>query len=186
MGSADYSDSLDGQIDGNDKRILEPYASAPYNYGFTIGASWKDIRFSANFTGSFGHKIFMEKEAFILPPDGNRDIEDLDNLPAFWADHWTPENTDAAYPRAYLNGAHQRSTFWSRPGHILRVSTLSLGYTLPNKVSKKVNIQTFSIVFTARNLWTIVNPFDYKDPNLAKFNGYPLLRTLNVGVNLTL
>jgi TonB-linked SusC/RagA family outer membrane protein len=186
MGSADYSDSLDGRIDGNDKRILEPYASAPYNYGFIIGTLWKGIKFSANFAGSFGHKLYMEKEAFILPPNESRDIEDLDNLPAFWTDHWTPENPDAAYPRAYQNGAHQRSTFWERPGHILRVSSLTLAYTLPNKVSEKVNIRTFSIVLTARNLWTIINPFDYKDPNLAKFNGYPLLRTINVGVNLTL
>jgi hypothetical protein len=186
MGSADYSDSLDGIIDGNDKRILEPFASPPYTYGFSVGMKWKELRISANFSGSCGHDLYIEKEAFILP-DEVGDLYGLrDNLPIFWKDHWTPENPDAPYPRAFNNGAHQRSTFWARPGHILRLSTINMSYQIPQKFTSRINIPAIHLTMAARNLWTIINPFDFKDPAISKFNGYPLLRSINFGVNVTL
>ena len=186
MGSANYSDSLDGIIDGNDKRILEPYASPPYTYGFSIGLKWKELSVNANFSGSGGHDLYIEKEAFILPEEAS-DLYNLrDNLPVFWKDHWTPENPDAPYPRAFNNGAGQRSTFWARPGHTLRLSTINVSYQLPKKLTARANIPAIHLTMTARNLWTIINPFDFKDPAISKFNGYPLIRSINFGVNVTL
>ena len=186
MGSADYSDSLDGIIDSNDKRILEYFASAPLTYGFSPGISWKSFSLSANFTGSFGHNLFYEKEAFILPREVDKLYELRDNMPAFWKDHWTPENPDAKYPRAFNNAAHERSTFWMVNGHVLRLSTVTLSYRLPQQITQKIKIPSLSLVFTARNLWTIINPFDYKDPSISKFSGYPLLRYYNLGINMSL
>jgi len=186
MGSANYSDSLDGIIDGNDERILEPYASAPYSYGFNIGVSWKSVSMNANFSGGFGHNVFFEKEAFILPDE----VDDLyklrQNMPTFWKDHWTEENPDAEYPRAFNNGATQRSTFWMRNGHVLRLSSLNIVYKLPKSISTRIHIPTLQVVLSARNLWTIINPYDFKDPAISKFNGYPLIRSLNLGINITL
>jgi hypothetical protein len=163
-----------------DRTVIAALTSAPYTYGASLGLSWKGIRVDATFSGKFGHKEFYDKESTAFPTSRN-------NVPAFWKDHWTPDNRDAKFPRAFDYGlAEQRSTFWMRDGHTLRLTDLNVSYTLPRNLSERFGIPQLRVYFNTKNLWTIINPFDYKDANLSRYNGYPMTRTYNFGLNFTL
>jgi hypothetical protein len=163
-----------------DRTVIADHSEPPYYYGINVNLSWKGIRLDMTFSGKFGHKAVYDKEATELPTY-------KENVPAFWKDYWTTENPDAPLPRpANYTMEGQYSTFWMHDGHTLRLTNLNLSYALPSNWSDKVNIGTFRIFFNTKYLWTIVNPYDYKDANLGDYNGYPMTRTYNFGINLSL
>jgi TonB-linked SusC/RagA family outer membrane protein len=163
-----------------DRTVIAALTTAPYTYGASLGLSWKGIRVDATFSGKFGHKVFVDKEAMAVPTTTN-------NVPSFWKDHWTPENRNAKYPRAADYGQMQQvSTYWMRDGHTLRLTDLNVSYSLPRNISEKFGISQLRVYFNTKNLWTIINPFDYKDANLSNYNGYPMTRTYNFGLSFTL
>ena len=189
LGSKEYKDGPNGEYSFDldaDRRVIAQKTTPPYIYGANLQLSWKGLKVSATFSGKFGHKAFFDKEAIkVATPKAN--------VPTFWIDHWTPDNPDAAYPRANLYGLYddqknegQLSTFWMRNGHTLRMTDLSLSYGLPSAWSNYLGISSLRVFFNTKNLWTIINPFDYKDASLSNYNGYPITRTYNFGVNLSL
>ena len=175
-----YSEGPDGKIDGNDKTIIAEYTSPPYNYGFTLGLSWKSLMLNMTFSGAFGHKEFINKDEQALPSSSS-------NVFAFWGDYWSDDNPDGSMPRPYEYGLEEQvSTFWMRDGHTLRMSNLNLSYTLPHKFSNTIKISQLRVYFTATNLWTIISPFKYKDPSVSRAYDYPMMSTYNFGLNITL
>jgi TonB-dependent starch-binding outer membrane protein SusC len=47
-------------------------------------------------------------------------------------------------------------------------------------------IPDLRVMVTGTNLFTLINPFKYKDPYTSNFANYPTLRTISLGVNATL
>lgn len=175
-----YSEGPDGKINEYDRSTIAKYTSPPYNCGLSLGASWKGLSIDMTFTGEFGHKVFINKDEMVLPDENN-------NVFSFWNDYWTPENPNASMPRPYRYGQEEQiSTFWMRNGTTLRLRTINVSYTLPSTFSNKLNISQTRVYFTTTNLWTIISPFDFKDPDVAKAYDYPMQRTFNVGVSITL
>jgi hypothetical protein len=166
-----------------DRTIIAEHNTPPFNYGFSFGLGWRGIRLDMFFTGAFGHKVFVDKEEQALPdPDGG-----VENVFAFWNDYWSPDNPDAAYPRPYNYGFDkQYSTFWMRDGHTLRLTTLNINYTLPKNISDRLRVQKLRVYFTGRNLWTVISPFDFKDPSVDSAYDYPMMKLYNFGVNITI
>ncbi|MEO9477987.1 MAG: TonB-dependent receptor [Cyclobacteriaceae bacterium] len=179
VGGPDYSREPDGIIDGNDASIIAEYTTPPYSYGFTLGARYKGFKVSASFGGVFGHKEFVEKTEQVTPEIG-------ENVFAWWSDYWTPENTDASLPRPYEYGwAEQVSTFWMRNGHTLRLNFVNISYQMPKDLSNKLRLESWRMYISSNNLWTIISPFDYKDPAISKGYDYPLVRTISLGTNFS-
>lgn len=179
----DGSEGPNGRFDfsqAEDRTVIAEHTSPPYYYGINFSMSWQGIKLDMTFSGQFGHKAIYDKEATKLPTE-------KENVPAFWSDYWTPDNPDAAYPRpANYVMEGQNSTFWMRDGHTLRLTNFNLSYALPSAWSEKINIGTFRFFFNTQNLWTVINPYDYKDASLSDYNGYPMTRTYSFGVNLSL
>jgi len=167
----------------DDRTIIADHTDPPYRYGFSLGASWKGIKVDMVFSGAFGHKVFVEKdEQVVIDPEVG-----VKNVFAFWNDRWTPENTDAEYPRPYLYGFdEQHSTFWMRDGHTLRMNTINISYTFPKKITNRIKIPSLRVYFSGRNLWTIISPFDFKDPGVSRAYDYPIIKMYNFGLNFTL
>jgi hypothetical protein len=69
----------------------------------------------------------------------------------------------------------------------LRVKNVTLGYTLPVSLVKKVKISTARFYISAQNLFTITKYSGF-DPEVGTNgidnNVYPVTRTFTVGVNL--
>lgn len=197
VGSARYQDAngkwIDGAPDGNitadDRRIISKYDSAPFTYGFTLGFSWKDLKVDALFTGAFGNDVVFEKGWYENASGGGRTGDFLsiqsNQLREWYGNYWTETNINAKYPRLDTNSLrNQRSTFWMRDGHNLRLRSLNVSYNLPAKLSKPVGIDQLRVFFSGFNLLTLINPYPYKDASVGFWSDYPSIRSYNLGINL--
>ena len=105
-------------------------------------------------------------------------------------------NVHTSSPTTNFNGANidQREGHngWLEDGSFIRLKTLSLGYTLPGKLTKKILIERLRVFFSGSNLLTFTNYSGY-DPDVVGgglFRGtdasaYPNPRVLTFGINAT-
>ncbi|MFT2009981.1 TonB-dependent receptor [Pontibacter sp. 13R65] len=179
MGGPNRSNEPDGIIDSNDRRIIAPAVNA-LNFGINLGISYKSFRLSTNLgMGGFGTYVFYDQEAYRAPTATL-------NGPSFWRDHWTPENPNAAYPSPAFSQNEQRSTFWMRDGLFLNLNMINASYSVPQSLSSKIGLPDVRVFFSGRNMYSFINPYKYKDPSLSRFNSYPMVRTFNFGLNVTI
>jgi len=80
-------------------------------------------------------------------------------------------------------------------GSYLRLSTLTLGYTLPAHLTKKVGINNLRFYVSGQNLFTVSNAYKGYDPECAVSlttsgttvsggNFYPLMQTFTFGMDI--
>jgi TonB-linked SusC/RagA family outer membrane protein len=169
----------DGKIDDNDVTTMFDKTSPVFSGGLTLGVTYKEFKLQTNINLVIGGKKVYDSEAKKAPTT-------TQNVPAFWADHWTPENPNAEFPRADAPLAKENSTFWAVNGTQCRINNMVLSYSLPKRISAKYKIPEMRILVTGTNLWSIINPLPYKDPYTSNFASYPILRTISVGINASL
>mgnify|MGYP002521740322 CR=1 FL=1 len=92
---------------------------------------------------------------------------------------WTSENTDAKYPRMYLNGSSnnsQASTWWLRDMSFLRVRDVEVGYSFLGRFRVFANAGN-PLTFSKFKLW---------DPELGASDGaaYPMTSSYVLGLNV--
>jgi TonB-dependent starch-binding outer membrane protein SusC len=180
VGFMDFEDiNGDGQINDLDITTMFDRTTPVVGFGFTFGVTYKEFKLQTNMNLSIGGKRFYDSEARKVPTT-------TQNAPAFWADHWTPENPNGKYPRADAPLARENSTFWAVNGTQSRINNAVLSYQMPKRIAAKLRIPDLRIMVTGTNLWSIVNPLKYKDPYTSNFANYPTLRTISVGVNASL
>lgn len=99
-------------------------------------------------------------------------------------DYWTPTNPSNTFPRPKedVNPQYQVLAAYQDASYF-RLRTLSLGYTLPDKLLQKVSIDKLRIYATMTNVFTITD-FKSYSPELIQ-GQYPELRQLLFGLNLT-
>lgn len=164
--------------------------------GLAFNCEWKGIDFNFLLQGGVGSTIaltgvyaggIMDNTSMTKPfyHDGNSPLYLVENS-------WTPENTDAYFPRLSLasssNNAYS-STRWYRPGDYLRLKTIQLGYTLPAKLTRKAGIQRIRVYVEGSNIFTLSHVSKYNiDPEQPSVNNgyYPQQRVMSVGLNITL
>lgn len=104
-------------------------------------------------------------------------------------DAWTPENTNAKYPRisTVSNGNNAwQSTWWVVNGEYARLKNANIGYNVPAKILKKTPFSQVNIYLAGTNLLTLSH-FKYIDPESPSVsNGYyPQQKTYTLGMNIT-
>ncbi|PZX59309.1 TonB-linked SusC/RagA family outer membrane protein [Algoriphagus ratkowskyi] len=110
-------------------------------------------------------------------------------------DYWTPENTDAFYPRNYPNGAgnygvsrNVQSKYLSN-GAYLRLQNITLGYTLSDQLLDRLKITRFRMYVSGENLLNFDHLPDGLDADLTGINNggnYPFIKKISFGLNVTL
>ncbi len=104
----------------------------------------------------------------------------------FRSDYWTPENTDAKYPRAgWDNGASEASTFWIQDTSFLRLKNLNISYSLPQNVISKAGFSQVKLFLMGTNLFLLQDKIKAYDPENSSIMNYPLMRSYSFGVNVT-
>ena len=180
VGFLDYEDrNNDGVIDDKDIVPMFENIASRFGFGFTFGISYKTFKFNTNFNLSIGGKKFFDTEARKVPTT-------TQSAPDFWKDHWTAENPNAKYPRADAPLAKENSTFWAVDGTVSRVNNMTLSYSVPKRFAEKYKVPEFRAFVSGTNLWNLINPFEYKDPSTGSFAAYPTLRTISLGLNVSL
>lgn len=171
----------DGVINDKDRKIIGD-ARPHYEYSIQFGLDWKGIDFSAMFHGVGQKQVYYSG-------GGSRPLAGNATLYTYQLDTWTPENPNAQYPLLMQNAAQNTlfSTFWLKSAAYCRLKNLTIGYTLPHKLTKQAYIERLRFYASAQNLFTIrANDF-YKgfDPETtAGASCYPLNKTFLFGVNL--
>ncbi len=187
----------DGVIDENDRFYLGN-AFPRYTVGFTYNVAWKGIDLSIFLQGVLKRDMMLRGE-LIEPFHSNYGYTMYDHQ----LDFWTPTNTDARWPRLTDISDPSNSNNWKRgsdiymfDGSYLRVKNIQLGYTLPERITKKFGVQRLKLYVNAENLLTFSH-CTFVDPESSEFGGnmdssgansarnYPSLRYYGVGLNVT-
>ncbi len=191
----------DGKIDQYDERpIGYGYGTQPQiNFGFTIGAAYKDFDFHADFSGAAGYTWFQNWEMrWPFQNNGNLNTIFLDRWhhadPFDPTSEWIPGkypalrfNPGTSHSDYSLNG-QGNSTFWLHNVKQLRARTLELGYVLPQSIIKRVRIQRARFYANVYNLFSIDNLKEFSiDPEVIDDNGlqFPQSKVFNIGINLS-
>ena len=169
----------DGVITEDDQDFLTNKADNHYGLGLNFGTSYKNISLSVVMGMSFGGQGSVEGAA-------RKKAESYSNKPAFWSDHWSPSNPNAAYPGPEFSDTYDReSEFWFRSSYSFRVTNFNLSYGLPQKVAQRIGINSAKVFLIGTNPINFFNPYNYRD-NASAYNVYPNLTTLSLGVNVGL
>jgi hypothetical protein len=173
-----------------------------YEYNFKIGLDWKGVDLNIFFQG-VGSRQYWATGTMMIP--GWNFSEGT--YYAHQTDYWTPENTDAFYARlAETNQPSQYSaasfnylcqTRYLLDMSYLRLKNITVGYSLPSKVLKKMKFQKFRVYFSAENVCEIDHlgdlPIDPETETSAGDGGamcfgriYPFTRQLSCGLQISL
>jgi len=153
-----------------------------YGFGFSYGYKGFDI--STFFQGLTNRSFWIDPVA-TAPFYNNQQV-----LKAYADSYWSESNNDvyALWPRlSYARSANntQSSTWFMRDGTFLRLKQVEIGYKLPDTVLKKLNLRTCRFYVSANNLFTLTK-FKMWDVEMGGNGlGYPIQRTLNIGINVT-
>lgn len=192
-GDIKYKDiNGDGRVNSDDQ-VHIGYPTVPeINYGFGLSGGYKNFDLSCFFQG-------QDRVSFFIDPNARRGdrfgiapfADHRGALKIIADDHWNPNNpvSHAFWPRLSAtvnqNNSQQNSTWWLRNGRFLRLKTLEIGYTFPEKWYRPIPFSLVRLYFTGQNLFNL-SEFKLWDPEMGG-NGlaYPLQRVYNVGLNVT-
>lgn len=170
----------DGMVNELDQVVLFDRTTPVFASGITIGLSYKDFNLNTNINARFGGKEFFDRRARSTP-------DEWTNVPAFWKDRWTVDNPmEGRYPRHDDPLANVNSDFWSVNATMIRVNNMTLSYKIPAPLANRMGLGNLRVLLTGNNLWTLVNPFSYKDPYSSGIYDYPTVRTISVGLSASL
>jgi hypothetical protein len=154
-------------------------------YGLTLNADWKGFDATLFFQG-WGKKTDWVSNGTFWGNNGN-----IIFLTPQTRDHWTPENTDAYFPKFYLwDGQHaknyQTSSRYLQNTAYLRMKNMQFGYSLPVSLLSKFNCRQLRFYIDGENIFTVQNKWtNFADPD---YNGrstiYPGSRIWSVGMNI--
>jgi len=163
--------------------------------GITNNFSFKGMDLSFTFYGSFGNKIYNSAGQYMSSSASNG----LDNQTIDQLKYWDKPGdiTNVPEPREFYANGTSASSRYLQSGSYVRLKTLTLGYTFPSGMLKKVKIDKLRVFVNAYNLFVItkytgwdpeVNA-DYQSTNINLGNDFysaPQPRTVTLGVNVGL
>jgi TonB-linked SusC/RagA family outer membrane protein len=171
----------DGKIDANDQDYLKKHGDNHYGLGINWGVTYRTLSLNVVMGMNWGGISSVESAARKV---GNNPYQ---NRPAFWADHWTPTNTNAKYPSPYYSGTYDLATdFWWKSAFTFRVTGLNLSYSIPSKLLDKIKMNSARLYLVATNPINFFNPYDYKDNSNGSYDVFPVLKSFNFGLNVNL
>jgi TonB-dependent starch-binding outer membrane protein SusC len=170
----------DKVIDGLDRVMDKKTAMPTFIGGFNAVFTYKQFDLSILLQGATG------AIAYLNPESG-----DIGNYYESWVkNRWTPENTNASWPRVfnrsneYWSPGYARNTFWEFSSDYLRLKSMEIGYTLPTALLKKIGVEKIRVYFSGQNLLTL-SKLKEIDPEVEQGTSYPLQRVVNLGATLT-
>ena len=205
----------DGKITTKDRAVIGN-TNPTLQGGFGLSGQYKDFDFTANFTYMLNFDIY-NATAYALSSSSSNSQEYTNVLAKFgrgdrWNytqnsgshdDYWTGSNLTIT---DYMN-ENQGKSLWNpadvvsntinsyfiEDGSFLRCSDVTIGYTLPKKVSQKWAMSKLRVYASASNLFILTSYSGY-DPEVdvqsgltpsMDYNRYPRNRAFSLGVNVT-
>ncbi|GAB6010340.1 SusC/RagA family TonB-linked outer membrane protein, partial [Dysgonomonas reticulitermitis] len=202
-----------GTIDEEDLTVIGNM-NPVHTGGFNISATYKNVDFGAYFNWSYGNEIYNVNKLASLY--GYKEMGVYENKLSIIKNAYrlydvvdgqlvrytTPEqlnalNINASLPLAY-NENGVTSSLGIENGSYLRLNTLTLGYTFPKQIIKRVGIGNLRIYSSIYNLLTVTG-YSGLDPEVntnmeqnhavyptlgLDWGSYPRARSFVIGLNL--
>lgn len=173
----------DGVVDNYDIKMLKK-RNNPIVLGLSLGAEWKGLAVNAVFNGNIGQDKFIH------------DMFDIQEWNRMWidcyTDSWSPENPNANLPKKLHKWAGnktyvQNTDFWLKKMNFMRLKNLNVSYTIPQSLYKRTGIDRVQLYFVGTNMFMISN-FNHKyyDPEMGYGMSFPIMKTYNFGINVTI
>ena len=188
VGDLKYRDmNNDGFIDERDETFIG-YSDVPENmFALTLGANYKGWGFSIMFQGVNKVSRYYDAEAMYAFVNGGKVKE-------HHLQRWDPAQSEeynlanAQYPLLHYDsyGDHnqRQNSFFLKNGAFVRLKNIELSYTLPKEWIKVVGMSNCRLYVNANNLVTWDHLDGLTDPESNGSNRYPIMKTVNFGVNI--
>jgi hypothetical protein len=188
VGDLKYKDmNKDGFIDTRDETFIG-YNNVPENsYALNLGVNYK----------GWGLSVMLQGVDKVSRYYGGT------TLFAFWGGgkvneshlgRWNPAKSEAenlataTYPLLHYDsyGDHnqRQNSFFLKNGAFMRLKNIELSYTLPAHWSRVAGMSNCRLYINANNLITWDHLDGMADPEIQWSDRYPVMKTVNVGVNI--
>ena len=156
--------------------------------GFGLSARYKGIDFAVNFSYQLGGKMYDSGYASLMH---NGNTAAGQNWHRDILNAWTPENRNTDVPRLNADANGQYGNYASDrfviSSDYLSLNNISLGYTLPTSIIRRIGFQKVRVYAQADNiaLWSVRNGVDPRRSFTSSSNSeYSVLRTISGGISL--
>lgn len=188
VGDLKYKDmNGDGFIDSRDITYIGLSDIPENTYSATVGFEWKGLAVSAMFQGVDHVSRYYDAETMFAFVNGGKVKEHHLN-------RWNPAMSEeynmanATYPLlhydAYGNHNQQTNSFFLKNGSFLRLKNVEISYNLPSQWIKHLAMSECRVFVNANNLITWDHLDDLVDPESSGSSKYPIMKTVNVGLNV--
>ena len=172
----------DGIINDNDRTIIgNPNPNWFFSMSNNLG--YKGFELSVFLQGVTGNKIYNANNI------DNEGMAAAYNQTTSVLDRWTGEGTGNSTPRAVWGDPNQNSRVSDRfieDGSYLRVKNITLSYTLPKQLTRKLQLENVRIYGSCDNVATF-SGYSGFDPEVSvngiDLNRYPISRSFSLGLN---
>lgn len=168
----------DGVINWRDQQVIGKGSTPHWMGGLTINLGWRGFDLQALFQGAWGYTIGMS----------------YDSNTATYCNLYFDQNHNADPNAIVARPAGATINWWTtdyyyRDCAYVRLKNLAVGYTIPERLTKKIGITKFRIYAGGMNLFTLSNISKYGvDPESTGTVGYsyPQQYTMSLGCNIVL
>lgn len=176
----------DGKISPEYDRVVLGNQLPRFQFGGNINLGYKNWDMSIAFQG-IGKKNSYMGSAMVQPLRDN-----YGNIPAIIEDrYWSVFNTDeenarAQYPRLTKTGLSNNyaiSDYWIFNGAYFRLKNVTLGYTLPENVTKIIGMKRVRVYASASDLFCLSHYPKGWDPEMG-YTSYPITTSVLAGVSV--
>ncbi|MGK9121056.1 SusC/RagA family TonB-linked outer membrane protein [Olivibacter jilunii] len=179
----------DGVVDPANDRTIIGNTVPKFSYGATLRFDYQGVDLSVLLQGLAGFDRQMGSyQAFAFYNGGQIQRWQAEN-------RWRAERPDrnAEYIKlTSLNmgsGTIMPSTFWNRNASFLRLKNIQLGYSFPEKITRKMRLDRLRIFFSGQNLFSLSSFYQGWDPEMGQGTGdntpfYPITAVYTFGLNV--
>lgn len=196
-------------VNAKDKVVIGN-ANPKHTGGFSLNTQYKGFDASAFFNWVYGNDVYNANKLNFTNYQAGRLYK---NLLGFMNSenrftYISKETGLLVNDPVELAAMNENATIWSHAytttqfhswavedGSFLRLNNVTIGYSLPEKLLKKLSLEQFRLYVTGYNLWTWTNYSGY-DPEVdsrrsspltpgVDWSAYPRSRTFNMGINIT-
>ena len=185
----------DGVVNDDDKTVIgSPYPD--FTYGLTLSGNYKAFDFTVAMNGSQGNEVLDGQDYYLF------NMEASGNQYAVVDDRYRNANDPGngwvykASRGGTQSNSTRLSTFYIQDGSFLRITNITVGYSLRNQSAlERLKLSGLRVYAGVDNAFTFTNylgynpEVDYNDgANLTPgvdYGKYPLMRSYNLGVKLT-
>ena len=187
----------DGVINNEDQHPIATMGRPVFNYGISLGGSWKGFDLALDFQGAYGVYVqYSEVLTEALPFGGQNTLD-------WFLDRWRPADPNADY---FNPNTEWVAGYYPATGHdgrrtgtngvqnaaYLRLKTAQIGYTLPASWVSKVGMQSARLYVSGYNVLTFskLKNVDPERPTAGtgdayvEFYNYPVNKTLTIGATI--